>query len=170
VTDPVVDSLTSDSISTGGIEIDETYHYAADDAELDEKLSSASRGDTIYLGNSDFAHDRTISTKGVTIISSSVGSESAEFSGSLTFDAPDIVIAGGHISGSVTVNDSACAIIRGNHAFGMGGITISADTFRYVNNREGELTFESGTSGGIVDACTQVTVTDNGTNTVGDIA
>jgi hypothetical protein len=34
----------------------------------------------------------------------------------------------------------------------------------------GDVTFASGTSGNVIDSSTNVTVTDNGSNTVGDIA
>jgi len=52
-----------------------------------------------------------------------------------------------------------------------GDVTVSADYTRILgcNLQTNDVTFESGTEGGIIDGCIRVgTVTDNGTNTDGD--
>jgi len=59
----VNNNLDAGSINTGDLTVGSTVYYAADDAELDNTIASASNGDKIQLGGGVFAKDRTISNR-----------------------------------------------------------------------------------------------------------
>lgn len=163
-------TTTTTALEADSLSIDSSIKYASNDAELDTVLSNATKGEWIYLGPNTYSTNRTIGQRGLTFVATGTGSSSVELSADWTLAATDIVLDGLAISGSVTVDGGVCVIQNSNHAFTMGGITVNADEFRFVNNRKGDVTFASGTGGGIVDSCSNTTVTDNGSNTVGDIA
>ena len=137
------------------------------DARLDATLSKATDGDTVEL-EPDVTHtdSRTIS-KNLLLESSGV-SAAALFDSAVTFDS-EIKTQGVRFNGDVTVNADLTEITAARMG-GAASFTVSANNFIFTNNSFGSVTFESGTSGGVVDSCTQTTVADNGTNTVGDIA
>lgn len=69
----------------------------------------------------------------------------------------------------IILNATRSSIIGTNNQGGTD-VTANDNRLRFVANNEGSVTFASGTDFGIVDGCSDVSVTDNGTNTVGDIA
>ena len=151
------------------------YHYAGSysgsdaDARLDNALNAADSGDTIYLERDTYANNRDISTDLTLIGTAGRFAPSTDITGNWTFEATITLVGVGRLSDSeLTINRDLCVVTRCSG--GDNEIEVNDDGFRYVNNRGGNLTFASGTSAGIVDASTNVSVTDNGSNTVGDIA
>jgi len=179
-TSTVGDGTTSadhESVSTEQIGSEHYYAGSFDgadpDARLDAALSAAVDGDSVYLENADYSATRTIGTR-IRIVGTgaSESPSGASFSGDLT------VSVGVEFSG-VSFGDSATVSITGRPVRIIGGGSINAPTF-IVSQDDfimtgapfggASLTFESGTSGGIVDSCSGISITDNGSNTVGDIA
>jgi len=133
------------------------------DARLDNALSAASSGDTVYLENMTYQTDRTISTKVALIgagpedsVIDAVWTTSERMSlskltleQSLEIGTPGSFITDINVNGSINVNSDR------NVLSGLIG---------------GSVTFSDGTNINIIDASTNVSITDNGTNTVGDIA
>jgi len=146
------------------------YPGADADARLGNALSAASNGDTIYLESASYTTSQTISG-GYRI----VGIRPCSLIESpFTFDdnQPTIVSVNIVGQGEIVFNTANCTITQSrfgtepavtdkvgdNSIFGCdGGIANTS------------IVLESGTSGSIVDACRNFSVTDNGTNTVGDI-
>jgi len=149
-------------------------HFAAEyagstaDARLDNALAAADRGDQVRLETTnDYTNNRTIS-KRVRLVGQGFAGADTAFDADWTFSKRiHMSRVRASPSATLTINNSLCAIMQS--ATG-GSITVNGDSFRYINNFGGDVTFASGTSGGIVDASTDVTVTDNGSNTIGDIA
>lgn len=166
-----VGQLDATAVSTEDITIDGNYHYAGTDSELDDALSAASDGDAIYLGNGSFTSQRTISA-GVRIQGTVADVQTGE---GTTIEA-DWTIDGGatvkdvyFLSSTPTVSESRVRFVSIGFS---SGITVSGNKFLLSGSHGvgSTVTFESGTSGGLVDACIAVPVTDNGSNTTGDIA
>jgi len=155
-------SLSADSANIA------SYHTASDDAELDDVLSSASDGDTILLGNSDFSTDRNVSTSVMFIGSGRTGSV---IDSNWTVDSRcefiGISVGEGY---TITVNER----IEVNKCVNFASTTlwdVYADRCKFNLIEEGEISFGSSTQDGIVDSSSLVSVTGNTTdNTVGDIA
>lgn len=164
------DGINANSIDTEALDITDIFETAADDAELSAALSNASEGNTILLANADFTSDYTFDTRGVAIEGTEVAqtTRGTSLSGSLAFndrtliEAVDLSSTGGFSVGNQRCTFDGCS-------FGVT-VTVSADEVSFISCADGSVTFESGTSGGLVDSCRNVSVTDNGTNTVGDIS
>jgi len=169
-----VGTLTADSVNTEEL----TNHYlyagafdgASPDDRLSNALSAASKGEVIHLENATYTTDLTVS-KRVSLVgtSAALGSDTT-IDASFTFDdrvtIRRITLSG---SASITLNGRYSSII--NAAGGVGwSLTVDGDNVRCIGLVIAELTFTSNARNGIVDASTAVTVTDNGSNTVGDIA
>jgi hypothetical protein len=171
------DETQTKTIGSGDHHYAGVYDGANADARLDNAVSAASEGDVIYLENAEYTVNRTISkllriegTQGFggKYIGSAV-------SGEWTLDDRNIaVFYCGFVSGSqitiekaeITVADCWVSTVSGE-----GHIQINNDSARLYNlARDASVTFASGTTGGIIDSCSRISVTDNGTNTVGDIA
>ena len=171
-------NTTTTSLEAQGAVIGETYHFASKydgdnaDNRLDNALSSASVGDIIYLENENYTTNRTISKRN-TLIGCGIqggGSDGTVVDADWVLDARVLIISIGAASeASISINELNTAIERSQLSGGTT-VTISADQFRFSNNYSGDLTFESGTSNGLVDSCVGTSVTDNGSNTIGDIA
>lgn len=171
---------TEDADITGGAVIGD-YHHASrydgadGDARLTNALSAASEGDTIYLENLLYEDDRTITQDKIALVGTGRGGggdgQGSDLIGTWTFNSTRgrIENLGGGLgvageSGAITFN--GFQLYRGGYG---GDITVSGDSVIITEMFSGTVTFQSGTSGGIVDASSGVTVTDNGTNTVGDV-
>jgi hypothetical protein len=161
-------SAEHESVNTDSATINSTYYYAGSDSELTEVLSNVTDGDVIHLGSSSYASDRTFNNELKIVGTGESFRNSTSIDGTWTFNGRvhlhDLILD----SGSLTV--PAFLMITGCLLGTADSVTITGDSVRYVNNTGGAVTFESGTSSGIVDACSRTNVTDNGTNTVGDIA
>jgi len=145
------------------------YDGAGPDARLDNALSAASGGDVIYLENTDYTADRTISTQ-VSFVGTRVsyGNDGTNFNGSLTVDGR-CNFENVAFSGAVTANGKYTTFDN-VPLEGGSSITVAADYVSITRATLGDVTFQSGTSNGIADACRGTSVTDNGSNTIGDIS
>lgn len=181
-TETVGDGQTSadhESVSTGDVATEKIgsgqIHYAGDydgsdpDTRLDNAIAAATNNDRIYLEDDSYDASRTIS-KELEIVGISPA----------TFRGPNLTsrwtlsarcsVKGAEIESGIEI------IAQGVGTFfedvsGNGEITVQADRIRVLDSDQVSVTFESGNSGGLVDSCTGVVVTDNdGGNTIGDIA
>jgi hypothetical protein len=180
-----VSSLEADTqtINKGAtIGRDEEYIFASKfdgadaDSRLDNTLTAASDGDVIFLENKKYTADRTIS-KRVMFFGTAFWANGTEIDGaSWTLDTEillrQITIRAASSGNSINMDENDCRIT--DCAIPTGTIAVSQDECMVTGcagaNNGGQVTFESGTTGGIVDACARIGVTDNGTNTVGDIS
>jgi len=136
--------------------IDSERHYAGaysgsdPDARLDNALSAASSGETIYLEATTYDIDRTISSA-LTL----VGGSSHNITGTI-------------INATWTFNGNYITL---KNVFLGGTISVTSKRVSIYDVSSGSVTFESGTDKCIIDTSTAVSVTDNsGSNTIGDIA
>ena len=152
------------------------YHYAGDydgngpNERLDAAINASSAGDAIYLENARYDESRTVD-KSLRLIGSSELFEGTEISDDdvvWTFNARVFLEKVGLVrNAKFVLNERSVLswIYSGGEEVEVNGI----DT-RIIGCRQLDVIFAEDTSGGIVDASTGVTVTDNGNNTVGDIA
>lgn len=171
-----------ESITTEGAVIDDIYHYAAfydgadADARLDNAISAAGQGDRIYLETATYTADRTITAsglRGLKLIGSGmgVGGYGTDIDASWTISTIRVGLEG------VRINTSASGSLQFDSNDGIidkcqGSLTVGGNNVRVLNGYTfgGTITFESSTSGGLVDGYVGGTsVTDNGTNSVGDV-
>lgn len=152
------------------------YHYAGDydgtdaDARLDNAIAAASSGDVIYLESASYQTDRTISDF-LTIIGTTDSSIGDGVAATWTLNEFRVTLLRLRGTSDATIDvQSAGTVIRGGNWGGGTQFNVNAGQTQLTNIRNGDITFASGTSGSIVDSCVNVSVTDNGTNTVGDIA
>lgn len=145
------------------------YYYAANDAELDDVLSEANDGDTVRLGNATFSTNRTITTQLRIVGSGGIYIGGTKVTGDWTIDTACLLDGVNWGAGTTTTISSV-----GSRIVNAANEDASTTTFTVSNNdniiagfRRGDITLQSGTSGNVVDSSTAVTVTDNGTNTVG---
>jgi hypothetical protein len=158
-------SATLGSVDTGNLN---NIYYASDDVALDTAISEASSEDIIQLSEGDYTKDRTIS-KSLVFRGSAVSARGSRVSASWTIDGgASFFNISGDANTDLTIN-STCRI-SGSGLFGSSSVDVDDDNFIYTSNIGGSITFASGTSGGIVDGCANTVVTDNGSNTVGDIS
>ena len=140
---------------------------------LESALNEATRSSTIVLEpvvyDSDFTLDQEdhIFLKGNYPVWGSIN-RVPRIDGTWTIEALRVGLEGIHSSGGEIVFESQRSGISGS-AFS-GDITFQDDSCFVFETRAASVTFESGTTGGIVDSCSDVAVTDNGDNTMGDIA
>jgi hypothetical protein len=144
------------------------------DARLTNAINTSSDGNVIYLESESYSANRTISKQLIFR-----GTSSVFFSGTQMFGNYDIngsckleqiFFEGANIdfnksnsslsdsvlrNTSVVVTDNKCKFEMLRGTGGAGG---------------GSITFQSGTARSIVDSSIEIQVTDNGVNTVGDIA
>lgn len=167
----VLGTLNADVVNTEQIGSERHYAGAYDgsgvDARLDNAISAATSGDTIYLEIGSYSTTRTLS-KDLTVIGAGSWSSGSVITGSWTLGAR-VTLRNVLINdGTVTVSENQCMITECMLA--SDTVDVSGDEFRFIGNRRGTVTFQSETNAGIVDCCVNTSVTDNGTNTVGDIA
>jgi len=162
------------NIASASIEqIGSERHYAGayDGADADERLDAAiagsSESDIIYLESADYNDARTISSRRI------FKGTNPRAGGSNINDSWDLADGFTELHDanfdSLTITGDECRV-TGCRTSTSGSVTVSANEFFYIENRGGVITFEAGTEFGIVDSCTLTQVTDNGSNTVGDIA
>lgn len=174
---PTYDDVTANSVGVKAITSD--YHYAgaydgADpDARLDNALSAASITDTIYLENASYTADRTVSTRlkivgtfGTFIQGSWIDGATWTFSDRPVIDSLEM-----DNNATINLNGTSYSVVQNCFLRTTSdSIVIDGDSARLWGlGGPGEIVFNAGTSGGIVDASQGLTVTDDGSNTVGDI-
>lgn len=168
--------ITTPSVDTDKASIktqSDRFLYAAayDGADIDSRLSSAlsdaSAGDTIILEKGlygDATIDQRVTMQGATNRSGSV----CAISGTWTL-SDRAVLQGVRVDSGASVEADAdfIEVSQASHA---GSININGSKTLIYGCVGGSVTFASGTSAGLVDACSGMSVTDNGSNTVRDIA
>jgi len=167
-----INAIDAGEVSTEQLGSDRHYVAAYSgsdpDVRLDNALADASDNDTIFLEKEVYESDRTISTACRFV---GVGAGGTTINGIWTLDSTFISVENVTTSTDVEFVIEQPVVSITECQFGSDyPVTVNADRFRFVNNEGGTLTFASGTSQGIVDSCTRTSVTDNGANTVGDVA
>jgi len=154
------------------------YWYAAEhdgsdpDTRLDNALANATDGDVVFLENIAYDSARTGSgaiSKGVTRKGTNA-ENGTKLQVEWELSAAGIEIECMTLGSSGQLNPTAGqATIRKMILFGASPeIDVGADYCLITECRGGEVTFQSGTSNGLVDSCLGTSVTDNGTNSIGD--
>jgi len=165
--------ITTPSVDTE--QVSSGTHYAgahagsSPDARLGNALSAASDGDTIVLENATYVTNRTFTT------AARLNALGSDVSGGSTLDAQwtfdvrawvnGIRLEG---SGEIVLNQNYSSVLTRVSSGNAPGVQVNADGCR-ISSFNHDVVFASGTSGGLVDFSVDVNVTDNGTNTVGDI-
>ena len=155
------------ALEAESIDIGPTHIGVKDDAGLSDALNNANYGDVIVLAPNQYVNDYSIQEQ-VTIKGERIAANEPRFEGTITVDSTSNFV-GVSFSGSLTVNADRCVITRCN-PFSTTEINWFGNQGSFINSRGGSITFGSDTSRNIVDGCVLTSVTDNGTNTVGDIA
>lgn len=140
------------------------------DTRLDNAINAAQNGDTIYLEPREYSDSRSISKAALWFIGTGTGSraENTYITGGWTFNSQYTSLKNARIDTNALTLDGFGHIVKNCRP--NAGITVNVDECRLSSLQRGSVTFASGTSKCIIDASTDVAVTDNGTNTVGDIA
>lgn len=157
----------------------ETIEGTDADDRLDNALDKVSEGDVIYLENAEYSKERT-------------GTDSIDEVGGdgFTIIGATAIFAGTSIA-SKWVIDNRIRLSKIDYRAGDGELTINGrfsqlhsltinglsdgllvdadDVLIYGIQLPGDMTFADGTNGGLIDASYRGTVTDNGSNTVGDV-
>jgi len=164
-------AVDANAIDTEKLNTD--YHFAksysgADpDSRLDAAISAASNGETIYLENGTYDSDRTVS-KDLRFVGPSANA-GATIEGTTTWTLSGICeIENVDNNGTIQINTGNCTVTQVQNFD--GSINVGGDFCVVDLVQNGSVTFESGTSGGVLDTATNVSATDNGTNTIGDNA
>lgn len=140
------------------------------DARLDNALASASSGDVLQLEAETYAEDRTISTP-LRITGTTIGPAGTTLEANWTFTVAGVVENIGFIDETSTIIISGREFKFINHRMQSNtSVVVQTSRVQLTGIQFGNVTFESGTKGCIIDSCTGVSVTDNGANTVGDVA
>jgi hypothetical protein len=170
-----VGRVDAESVSAEMVGSERYYAGAFDgtdaDARLDAALSAASNGDIIYLENTGYSADRTISTE-VRLVGTDAAYSNSGINGGWTLDTQNIgleYIRGNN--GSLTVNEGNCSWTDSGVSSSFDSIQVNGNNFRFVNNTSfTTLAFASGASGGVVDsiAGNHSTTDNDGRNTLGD--
>jgi len=152
------------------------YHYAGaypgsdPDARLDNAVADANPGETVLLEDATYDADRTIDVGGLRISGTGNAARGSIINAAWTLNDGQLLENLGDVLDSASIELTfQTALI---HSFLRSGatVTVSGNRARFIGNQGGDVTFQSGTESGVVDSCTSTTVTDNGTNTIGDIS
>ena len=170
--------VDNQSVDTEGLTIDDTYFWASefDGADADSRLSNAltevPEGSTIFLENAEYLSNRTIEKRLSLTGTGRVDGDGTTIAAEWTLDeivsihrVADLRDDDG--TAKIIINRQRCEI---HSVYGTDEIVVQADDAIITNIFRADITFEDGTSDGIVDSCTGSSIVDNGSNTVGDIA
>lgn len=139
------------------------------ESRLESAESISSQGDTIILKTgAEYSNIMTFPEIAINVIGLGGIDEFTRTTDGAdwSFDSDGARLSGFRISGSVTINGRGSVISEVNG----GSFTVTSDQVVFTSKIRGSVMFEDGTKNGIVDSSTGVSVTDNGNNTVGDIA
>ena len=175
-------SVETESVSTESLVDDRNYAGAFGgsdpDERLDNALSAASDGDVIYLERDRYLDNRTVSTSVTIIGTNSNTDDGTVIEADWTLDSINIHLAnvginGFNVSGDVTLELASRVTASNIELRTDGGVVVTGnDVVIYgvmTRGSDNGLTFESDTSGGVVDTSTDLSITDNGNNLVGDV-
>jgi hypothetical protein len=169
-----VDNATTkaDTLEADNATIDGVYHYAGDDSELDDALQNAVDGDTIIIGNNSFATNRTIDKRVRLISSGGFVSSGSRITGDWTFSVAVYCDGLRFAADTITTitGDGGVYMCCSNENETTTEFIVEGFGNSFIGFRRTNFTFKSVSDRNIVDSSTIIAVTDNGTNTVGDIA
>jgi len=169
--------LDAISVNTEQIGSDRHYAEAYDGADATDRLnnaiSDANAGEVIYLESANY--DSITVSKRLKIVGTGGygGGEPSLLKGNETWTFDERVYLSHFNSAAFSeiILNVDLSALSGCQFSTACDITINADGCRVVDSNAGDVTFSSGASGGLVDACTGTAFTDNnGGNTRGDIA
>ena len=175
-----INAIDASSANVGSLSTESlgSHHHFAEEFDgsspvdrLNNALSEASQGDFIYLETGVYDEDITIGQEIILIgTGTQTGGNATEFTDMTMTWGGAVKLRNSRVDNNVTVNiDADHCVVESVYSFGSQW-NVDGIACRFVNNRGTDVTFESGTDRGIVDASTDLSVTDNGDNTVGDIA
>jgi len=156
-----------DVVNTDGVTIG-ARDTARDDSDFDDALNSASNGHHIRLGKSEFGDSRTI-TKKLTLEGIFSDFDGTYITGDWSLNGTETMLSNVRVENATLTLDSNLTTINNSNLLN-ATISINGDDCAVTSCFGGTITFNSGTDGGIVDSGRSNTVTDNGSNTIGDIA
>jgi hypothetical protein len=171
-------TLDSSGLKTQKIDDDRLYagvFSGADaDARLSNCLSEAKLADTIYLENATYTDSLTVN-KPVSLIGSNRATSGTVFNnsgngGTLELTERSTYLSNIRLENSYSIKVSSVRCVLSNIADIGGGIQVTGNRNTLSMIAFGSVTFSSSSSSNIIDTSTQITVTDNGSNTVGDIS
>ena len=149
----------------------ETVEGTDPDDRLDNALSKASEGDAIYLENGEYSKERT-GTDSIDVRVALYGVSQESGANNSTHHTADWTVTEihqiKHVGGDATLRVEADRI-NISELTHTGDIEIANDNCMLFAINAATVTFEDGTSGNVIDASADVSVTDNGDNTVGDV-
>jgi len=167
--DAQIDNLLEAKKITSGVLLAAGFDGADSDARLANAVAAASGGEKIILEQASYVDnlttDKDLTLKGVKgrEIGTNLDGGDWTFNGDVT--VADIQL----LNGSLQINGSGSEIRGGFHSSSFV-VTVDASEVRIYGIRGLDIRFATDTSDCVVDAATGVQVTDNGNNTVGDIA
>ena len=168
-----VDALNSNSVNTE--QIGNEWYYAGayagsdPDSRLDNAVAAADEGDTILVENALYTTDRTVA-KRLNFHGGAVGFSGTAVEADWTFDARVNLLNIQFGAGTTTTINGEFSVIGKGTNSDSAEFVINANDCLYTSSIMGVVTFASGTNRGLVDSCVDTEVTDNGTNSVGDIS
>jgi len=167
--DVFAEAIDSNSVNTEGLTLASTIKTATSDSELDSL--TLNDGDRVLLGSGDFGKSRTISAR-VDFVgaANTVNSAGAQITGNWTLSSPGTTIRNVNLDGVTLSVDGTLSRVDNVDMVNSASISVGADRVILRGISRESVTFASGTSGGLLDSSVAVSVTDNGTNTVGDNA
>lgn len=145
----------------------DTYRTAVSDTDLSDTISASNAGDTIKIKNVNLSDTYSIS-KPLTIIGSHYN-KGTEFTSNVTLSDRVLLKNAGIVGATLTIDARFCRFQDSQGGSGPA-VQINADDAMLSNLVGYDVTFASGTSNGLVDSSNRITITDNGSNTIGDIA
>lgn len=160
-------STRQSPVIIGSVGVQADFDGADADARLDNALSAASSGDTVYLESTTYSDDRTLSHSG-DFIGTSVDSNGTVINAAWTVSGNQSKIK------SLRFEGSNANSITGDRCWLIGvydlsdGWTISGDDVQVQQCWGIDVTYASGTSGGVADGNASATISDSGNNTIGD--
>jgi len=166
-------NVEADDINTSKLTLGTSNEYrtAFSDSALTDALNQASSGDHIRLGSTSFTQNRTITKDFITISGTGPMFTGTDIKAEWTLDGEstiqDVSLGG---TAQITVNS-----IRSR----VSGVTMGGSTEIIINasrvlisdiiGNGASVTFANGTNNGVIDLCTDIVLTDNGSNIIGSV-
>lgn len=174
-------NITADGQIGDGTGEDPDRHVAAnfDGSDADERLDNAidesSQGDVIFLESATYSEDRELERRrayigtGATFQGTTIDAE-WHLSDGGGADAISILDGFTTEEGSEIIADERARVMNGYlRPDDNSPITVQGDDVLVIGMYRGEVVFEDGTSGGLIDGCIDTNVTGHGDYTEGTI-
>jgi hypothetical protein len=151
-----------------------SFQGTTPDDRLDSALIQATQGDTVKLESADYSKDRTgtDAIQKTVSLESGTPANSAIIKDGTTWEITNahVIIKSVEIRGTVEILGFNSTVETCSGFTGQQTINVNADAVRIFGCSSFTVNFNSGTSSGVVDVCSNMNITDNGSNTIGDIA